>query len=107
MSMIREYNVDTVEYQKLRLFAEICNREFLEARSKFYVSVESTYFDYGQNWKYTALITEDFMRDSTWQSICPRDYEKILSSDSFSEIEVWAIYYANEIMKGKICIDLK
>lgn len=106
MSLIRVHKLGSAEYGKLKFFAEVANRQFLEMRRGFYIDIKDIYFDYGQNWMYTALITERFSDDSTWQSLCPRDYENVVASDSFSEIEAWAIYYATEVANGKISVDL-
>lgn len=95
--MIKVYGVGTMEYQKLRFFANMVNSECWKQKKCFYVDIKDIYFDYGADWKYTALVTEDLDRDIEWQSLCPRDYENLLKSDSFNEIMNMALDYANNL----------
>lgn len=95
MSSIKVYSKDSMEYRKLKLFADMCNGKFREKEIRCYVTIETTYFDFGQDWKYTALITTE-MFGSSWQSLCPRDYENILLCDSISEMDRYAEKYVNE-----------
>lgn len=106
MSVIRIYNANEVEWSKLQLFCSMCNKILMENKAHKMVYVEECYFDFGQDWKYTALITEDFTTDSKWQSVNPRDYGNIVTSDSFSEIEMWAYNYADALIDGKISVQL-
>lgn len=106
MAKIRTYDYYELETKKFMLFADIANRKFMESKVGFYVDIADTYFDLGQDWKYTTLITERLSDGSTWQSFCPRDWEKIVDCDSFKQIEEWAIKYANGIINGEFCVDL-
>lgn len=106
MSLIRVYDEKEIEYRKLQFFCDVCNNELINWGAHKYVFIRECYFDLGQDWKYTALITEDFAKYSTWQSVCPRDYEAIVSSDSFSEIEAWAYDYAEALMREEVGVHL-
>lgn len=105
MSRIKIYNANDIEYQRLSLFTRFANKEFYT--SLYCVQMENIYFDFGQNWKYTGLITYDNNeRDRHWQSVCPRDYELIVTTDSISKMKEMAIYYAQAIKDGNICVNL-
>lgn len=105
MGKIRIYDKTEPEYQKLQIFANIVNN-FLD-NTPFNVTVENTYFDFGQDWKYTTLITHNHIKhNDTWQSVCPRDYEIIIDCDSISHMYNMAKFYAEEVQQGKYCIDL-
>lgn len=110
MSLIAIYKPNTLEWQKLHFFCNVANNKFAELKSKYYVSIKDMYFDYGANWKYTGLLTEDLTDDSevtrSWQSVCPRDYENIIECDSFERLEDYAKMYAELISNGKISIKL-
>lgn len=94
MNNIRIYNKEERQYKILKLFAEMVNDNLTSG----YMALEDIYFDMGQNWKYTALVThkEDGVFGS-WQSFCPRDYELILYTDSIAILEKMAKYYAEKL----------
>ena len=103
MDNIRVYEKNERQYKVLKMFAEMVNDNLTDG----YLTLENIYFDMGQNWKYTALITnkEDGLFNS-WQSFCPRDYELILYTDSIAILEKMAKYYAEELNKGKTSVYL-
>ena len=104
MGKIRVYDYCEIERQRLSLFKTLANSFFDE---RYTVTVETTYFDFGQNWKYTALITYDNKDiNRHWQSVCPRDYELIISTDSITKMRDMAKYYVNGIIEGNICVNL-
>ena len=47
--------------------------------------VQDVYFDYGQNWMWTTIVAERPNGDS-WQALYPRDWEKLVTSDSIIDI---------------------
>lgn len=104
MSAIRIYNTRETEYQTLKLFADMVNAVAFEEKVGIYMEVHDTYFDYGQNWKYTTLLTEDFIEESRWQSFCPRDYELILNTDSIAKLKIMAIYYVEKYKEERNAI---
>ena len=103
MNNIRVYEKNERQYKVLKMFAEMVNDNLTDG----YLTVENIYFDMGQNWKYTALVTykEDGVFGS-WQSFCPRDYELILYTDSIAILEKMAKYYAEELKKEKTSVYL-
>lgn len=103
MNALKIYSPTDIEYTKLRIFASKVNDiVYLD----YWVSIDTTYVDYGSDWKYTALITERHDDNSSWQSLNFRDYEKVVTCDSFEQITEWACKYAEGLLDGKICIDL-
>lgn len=79
MDIIRTYSPDTDEYKRLLTAARVLTA-ISPNRIAYYV--EDTYFDYGQDWTWTTIIANN--PSSTfgdYQVLCPRDYEKILTTD--------------------------
>lgn len=107
MNKIREYQPNEIQYAKLKLFADFTNNILTEIGDALHkVCVENIYFDFGQNWKYTALVTYKGGSDS-WQSFYAREYELIIDTDSIDEMYAMAKFYAKSLANGKICVDLK
>lgn len=106
MSSIRIYNPTEIEYIRLRTFATACNATYAAHDMNEEITLEVTYFDYGQNWKYTSLITKNYEEGDSWQTLCPRDYEIILECDSIATLLRYADYYVEARINGEICIDL-
>ena len=101
MNNFKIYDSNELQYKKLELFSDLVT-DYLKKGG--FVIVETTYFDYGQNWKYRALIT--YKNGDSWQSVCPRDYELILFTDSIAIMDKMARYYAEQLDNGKIDIKL-
>ena len=85
-TIIREYKPDDREYKALEKASAILTA--VSAKGITY-KVENTYFDYGQNWRWTTIIAYDPNAwCKTYQALCPRDYEKILySTDMLKTIQ--------------------
>ena len=69
------------------------------ARLRFWVELKDIYFDFGQNWMYTAFITTDLAdeHENSWQSFCPRDWELIVNTDSVEKLTKMAEYYMQSL----------
>ena len=108
MSKIKTYTANDIELHTLELFARFVNVALSELGDERYsMRVKDMYFDFGQHWMYTGLITDDAQGlFGGWQSVCPRDYELILDTDSIEKLSQMAVYYATELMSGKISIHL-
>lgn len=80
MNMIKVYDERSEEMKTLKLACY--ELEQISARNGYGTryTVETTYFDYGQNWKYSAIIANKDNGNS-WQALCPRDYERVLTAD--------------------------
>lgn len=103
MSKLKLYEQTDIEYLRLKLFSDYANMLLDKTDSTCLIEIEETYVDFGQNWKYTALITFDLKDKSTWQSLNFRDYEAIVSCDSVSEIKIYAEAYVRGLLNGEIC----
>ena len=74
--MISTWKIGSEEYAKLEAVAKM-----LTAYGKQKYWVGDTYFDYGQDWKWTTILCEK--DDSEWgafQALYPVDQERILSA---------------------------
>ena len=77
---IKVFDRDSKEYEKLKLAADIMS---FDTGISHYVG--DTYFDFGQDWKWTTILAKDI----TWgayQALCPRQQEMILNADSTDDI---------------------
>ena len=74
--VIRIYDQNSEEYKTLQ---DLCDR-LNQASSKTMYYLQNIYFDFGQNWKYTAIIAKQGNQE--WQATTPRDYENILNGNS-------------------------
>ena len=101
-NLIKVYENGSIEKGILKYFASVFNAEM--QNTEYLMTVENIYIDYDQDWAYTALITNKGI--DSWQSLCPRDYENIISNDSFSDVYKLAIDYAKAISEGKISVHL-
>ena len=76
MDTIRIYRKDENAYKMLEKACMILTAT--SATNTTYM-VEETYFDFGQDWKWTTIIAH--RPDGTsYQALCPRDHEKIIFS---------------------------
>lgn len=75
MDVIREYERDSIERRKLEAAAKVLNA-YTDAR----ITVKETYFDYGQDWKWTTLIA-DCGGWSTFQLLYPKQQENLIFAD--------------------------
>ena len=80
---IDEFSRYSEEYEKLDRVST-----FLTAMSpnKYYYYVGNTYFDFGQDWKWTTILAETPRGDS-YQALSPRQQEDILLARSDEELE--------------------
>jgi hypothetical protein len=101
MSNLKVFKMTDVEYSRLKAFAEFAFNYQMEARKAddFFVGVGETYFDYGQDWKYTALITKDEEKEESWQSLCPRDWELVVTETDINKIIAMAWFYMDNLQK--------
>ena len=106
MASIRIYNPTEIGHIRLRTFATACNATYAAHDMDERIKVEDIYYDYGQNWKYTALVTYDDAKGDSWQTFCPRDYEIILECDNIATLLRYADYYVEARLNGEICVDI-
>ena len=107
MSAIRIYKSNEPEAIRLNLFADFCNALYKAHKTNEEIKVEEIYFDFGQNWMYTALVTYDYDGKSSWQTVGPRDYEIIINCTNEADLFRYADYYVTaRIDCDAVCIDL-
>ena len=76
---IKVFRPHTPEYNKLSRAAAILNAA-TEGR-RYYV--DDTYFDYGQDWKWTTILCErDGTKWGAYQALYPVDQERILNAEN-------------------------
>ena len=77
---IKIFKPGSAEYRKLKLAAEIMT---LDTGVPHHVA--ETYFDFGQNWKWTTVLRSN----NEWgyvQALCPRQQEMIVFADNSDEL---------------------
>ena len=96
---IDEFSRYSEEYEKLDRVST-----FLTAMSpnKYYYYVGNTYFDFGQDWKWTTILAKTPRGDS-YQALSPRQQEDILLARSDEELE----RLARQILASDFCPDKK
>lgn len=104
--LLNEYNKELMNMKVFVMATQQWAKK--NARLRFWVELKDIYFDYGQNWMYTAFITTDLADeyDHSWQSFCPRDWELIVNTDSVEKLVAMAEYYMEELYKDEISISL-
>lgn len=80
---IKTFNSDSNEYKALDKAAQIMT-ERSPRGYKYYVG--DTYFDYGQNWCWTTILS-DGGEWGSYQALCPRDQEAIITASSQEALE--------------------
>lgn len=87
----------------MRVFVEACNQYNFENKTyRYQVSIKEMYFDYGQDWKYTGFYTEDTEDEYNlggWQSLCPRDWELVVTETNIDRIIAMAWFYMDNVRK--------
>lgn len=107
MDNLRVFKSNEVESARLEAFAQLATASDFNKDSRFGIGTQVMYYDYGQNWKYTGLLTIDYDENSrAWQSVSPRDHELICSCDSFEKLKEMADYYVQQLCEGYITVDL-
>ena len=108
MSNLKVFKQTDVQYSRLKAFQQFAFMYQLETYKAydFRIGIQDMYFDYGQNWMYTGLVTIDEEEGRDWQSLCPRDHELVTNCDSVTQLKAMAEYYIDHLDKGEISIDL-
>ena len=78
--MARVFQEYELEYQKLKLVADMLTT--FSPNGTVYI-VDVTYLDFGQDWKWTTIISDS---KHSWQILNPIEWEKIVESDSIDEL---------------------
>ena len=89
----------------MRVFVEACEQWNVENKNyRYQVYIKQMYFDYGQSWQYTGFLTvdTDHAEDSvlgSWQSLCPRDWELVVTETDINKIIAMAWFYMDNVRK--------
>lgn len=73
---------DSEEYFKLQATCKI----FEDLTEDMHFRVDETYFDAGQDWKWTTIIAYNDRDGGSWQALNPRDWNELLLCSSNVEI---------------------
>ena len=79
-----------------------CDIMFANSKNNFNYEVENTYFDFGQDWKWTTIICYDEGNNRSWQVLSPREWGEITEAQSLEEIDQ---YVLNKVMTDKYWLD--
>ena len=88
----------------MRVFVEACEQWNVENKNyRYQVYIKQMYFDYGQNWQYTGFCTVDTEETngtlSSWQSLCPRDWELVVECMDINKLIAMAWFYMDNLQK--------
>lgn len=86
------------EYKNLEFAAAAAN---LLSPKGYTYRVGDTYFDYGQNWKWTTLLVDDGGNWGGYQALNPREFEAIVEAETPEQI----LEIVREMFKDKFCPD--
>lgn len=93
---IARFPAGSDEYKRLSAAAAMLTVKSPK-KSRYYVG--ETYFDYGQDWKWTTVLC-DGSEWGSYQALNPREQEEILLCD-MSELDK----ITNEVLADKFCPD--
>ena len=82
MSNIKVFNYGSEEFKRLELACNLLN-EF-DKEAKYRVGV--TWFDFGQDWKWTTIIVEYDSKWSNGYQIDPKNHEDILNAREMKDL---------------------
>ena len=89
-SYIKVFEPDTNEYKKLNIACDELNKIANEKyNGAFNFTVEQTYFDYGQDWKWTTIMAHNPNKEGifgSWQALTPRDQEILLTDYDIQDV---------------------
>ena len=93
------------ELTALRIFVEACEQWNVENKNfRYDITIKNMYFDFGQDWMYTGLLTTDTEEEgslNTWQSLNPKEWKELVNSDSVSQIVDMAWKYMDKLAQRK------
>lgn len=82
MQNIRVFERDTIEYQKLCVACQLMSLY----NSKLTFNVNTIYFDFGQDWKWTTIVV--FLSNGNSYQITPNQQKNILLADNIYQLAV-------------------
>ena len=96
-STIKQYDLNSPEFKNLMRAAHLLTGK---SPNGFHYSVGDCYFDFGQNWLWTTILSDggDY---GGYQALNPAEQERIVMAESIAEIEA----VVDEVFAGKYCPD--
>lgn len=91
MKNINIWANNTIEYKRLELFKSMLDVIIAENNFPIALSIENTYFDFGQNWSWTTIIVTKLNSKNcinSYQLLNPANHEKIIWGDMYDILEV-------------------
>lgn len=91
MKNITIWSKHTIEYKKLNLFKDFLDIIITQNNLPISVSIEDTYFDFGQAWMWTTIIVKKLNSSSclnSYQLLNPADHERIVFGDEDDIMEI-------------------
>lgn len=106
MTDITTHKSYTDEYKKLAFVKDKLNMLSAFNYKSYFYKVKDVYFDLGQNWMWTTICCDcikysdhgNTARESSYQILSPRDYDRILEAESTRELDD----IANELWDRRI-----
>lgn len=99
MSVIKVFSPDSIEYNRLAAAAAMMTA-FSGGGIFYYVG--KTYFDFGQDWKWTTILAEKKdspLMSKSWQAIYPAMQEKIIFTNTPEDLAaVVSEYFQNSAL---------
>ena len=86
----------SLEFERLVEVAMLLTKK---SPKRFWYYVSETFFDYGQNWKWTTIMCT--RGDDTWQALNPREQEEIVFANDTKRLEKVAKMILEDSMLDK------
>ena len=88
---ITVWSKNTIEYKKLKVFKSLLDVIIEQNNLPISVSIQDTYFDFGQGWMWTTIIVTELNNNSclnSYQLLYPARHERIVFGDEDDILEV-------------------
>ena len=89
-AFIKVFKPDSFEHKRLEIAAAIMN---IKSPNHYKYRVAETYFDYGQDWKWTTILCDNYGHWGEFQALSPRQQEEIILAEN---VELAVINYFTE-----------
>lgn len=99
MGHIKIHEKGTEMHEKLEIVALMLTNR---SPKGYTYRVGETYFDFGQDWKWTTIIAKkEGYETSSYQALNPREHEEIMFAETYDELK----RIAESILADKYCPD--
>ena len=93
-AFISTFKPGSYEHEQLRIAAELLTQK---SPTKTDYKVGETYFDYGQNWKWTTILALS-PKLGVYQALTPREQEQVILSHDLNAT-------TDEYFTDRLCLD--